>query len=472
MTASLPRLTRTRKPRTALFESWRGLYSDSPRAISELLRVTHPQVRQYWVAADDVPLPEGLHRVRRHSPEYFARLVSSDLVVANDIISRHLVKGPGVNYLQTWHGTALKTIGFDEVVPQYSGAAAHRKRMVRDVAKWDHLVSSGPESTRVFRQAFRYRGRVLETGYPRNDVLLSAHAEQIRARTRAALDIPEGRRAVLYAPTWRDDLKGPDGRFVDPEALDLRLLADSLDTDTVLLMRMHRVVAASPSNHLPGLTIDVSSHQDIAELYLAADVLVSDYSSAVFDFAVTRKPILLFAHDLDHYRSGVRHLYYDYEDWAPGPIVTTTAELAEVLNCLDERHEATRARHDAFVQRFCPFEDGHATERVLDERRAAPRSHSRQLGLTPVIASRSRSYGSKYSIRRARSSGSSGSRARAFHCSTALGTHSGSPSHSPSRPKLAAGSAKNLSASITNTWSAPTACCMRASCSLYRLRPR
>lgn len=356
-----------RRP-VALFESWRGRYADSPRAISERLAQRHPEVRRIWVTDATSPMPAGTEVVRRHTPAYFARLLSADFVVCNDIIGKHLVKGPRVTYLQTWHGTPLKTIGYDEAVPKYSGAAAHRKRMARDVAKWDHLISPGPECTRIFRTAFGFDGDIVETGYPRNDMLSSPDAEQVRARVRGALGIPDSARAVLYAPTWRDDSKNEQGAFEDPGGLDLDEWLDATDDSTYLLMRMHKVVATRTAGAAGGRVLDVSDHPEISELYLAADVLVSDYSSAVYDFAVTRKPIVLFAYDLDHYRTGLRHLYFDYESWAPGPIVTTTGELAAAVD--DVTTGSGAARHSAsyaeFVERFCPLEDGRASDRVID----------------------------------------------------------------------------------------------------------
>ncbi|MCZ2402946.1 CDP-glycerol glycerophosphotransferase family protein [Paenarthrobacter sp. Z7-10] len=354
------------KAKTVLFESWRGKYSDNPRAISELLATMRPDLRLIWVAGDSTELPDGVERVRRHSPEYFARLFSCSYLVSNDIVSKHMIKGPGVTYLQTWHGTPLKTIGFDEAHLTYAGAAAHQKRMVRDVSKWDYLLSPGPSSSDVLRRAFRYNGTLLESGYPRNDVLQSAEAPRIRARVRQNLGLKPDNLVVLYAPTWRDDSVGADGKYQDPQALDFELLARSVPPGTVILNRMHSVVKSAPVAAPAGFTLDVSNYPDIAELYLAADVLVSDYSSTVFDFAVTGKPIVLFAYDLALYRDKVRGLYYDYDEWAPGAIVTDTEALGAALTNLDQGHRTHAPQYQAFVQRFCPNDDGQASRRVIE----------------------------------------------------------------------------------------------------------
>lgn len=351
--------------RTVMFESWRGLYSDSPRVLSERLAVADASLRRLWVTSGENEFPEDVTTVQRHGPGYFRALLSTDVLVANDIVSKHLVKGPRVHYLQTWHGTPLKLIGYDERAHAYAGAQAHLKRMARDVAKWDYLISPSPTCSEIFRTAFRYDGEIWETGYPRNDPLRAGDADGRRAHVRTQLGIAPDAVAVLHAPTWRDDDKGDDGRFRQSVTLDPDLLAEALPEGSRLMVRLHRNVKERPTGSRAGFVLDVSDHPEVADLYLAADVLVSDYSSAVYDFAVTRKPIILFAPDLDRYRDTVRGLYFDYEDWAPGPVATTPEELASALAALDGHDRAWADRYAAFVQRFCPHEDGRAGERVV-----------------------------------------------------------------------------------------------------------
>lgn len=352
--------------RRVFFESWRGRYADSPRAISEYL-AQNSDHQLHWVATDPSQLPAGTSAVRRHSPDYFRRLLTCDYLITNDIISKHLVKGPGVTYVQAWHGTPLKKIGLDETHASYSGAAKHLKRMVRDVCKWDYLISPSPEASRIFRSAFDFQGPILETGYPRNDVLHSAEADSIRERLRSRWDISGDQLVILYAPTWRDNSKDSEGRFRDPARLDLRAMGASLPPGTVLLNRMHSVVATqAPAENQGNLRVlDVSSHPDIAELYLAADVMISDYSSAVYDFAVTAKPIILFAYDLESYRDAVRGMYFDYHDWAPGPIATDSEQVIAELLALPNYARDYAGRYGRFTARFCPYEDGRATARVV-----------------------------------------------------------------------------------------------------------
>jgi CDP-glycerol glycerophosphotransferase len=357
--------------RTVMFESWRGLYADSPRALSEHLARSEPSWRRLWVTTGENQFPADVRTVQRHGVAYFKDLLTSDVLVANDIISKHLVKGPRVHYVQMWHGTPLKLLGHDERTDNHTEPRAHLKRMVRDVAKWDYLVSPGPACTEMFRSAFGFDGEVWETGYPRNDVLRAPGADSRREDIRRQLGIAPGSLAVLHAPTWRDDDKTDDGRFRQSVLLDPSVMAAALPEGARLLLRLHRNVKERPTSPGSDFVLDVSDHPDIADLYLAADVLVSDYSSAIYDFAVTGKPILLFAPDLDRYRDEVRGMYFDYEEWAPGPVAGTQEELAASLTDLDGVVRTFGERYRHFVEQFCPHEDGHASERVADRLRSA-----------------------------------------------------------------------------------------------------
>ena len=372
--APCPPTRRTRPGRWPVRIVWftyRGLYADNPRAVYEALVARgrgwagDGEVTHTWLctAATEHTFPPGVATARYGTPEARAALEAADVVVANDCMSMSWDKQPGTTYLQTWHGTPLKRIHHD-VQPVRPGWLDQPDL---DVARWDHLLSPNAASTERLRGAFRFRGQVHETGYPRNDVLSSPRRDAVRAEVRSRLGIAEGTTAVLYAPTWRDDLVldragGPAAEL----RIDLADFAARLGGDHVLLARLHSIVA--DRLELPdGLPVlDVSAEPDPAGLYLAADVLVTDYSSVAFDFAVTGKPILFFTYDLAHYRDDLRGFYVDLEEIAPGPLLETSVELIDALAGLDGVRERSAARYADFRATFCHLEDGHATERVLD----------------------------------------------------------------------------------------------------------
>jgi CDP-glycerol glycerophosphotransferase len=345
-----------------VWASFRGQFSDSPRAVFEALRRRGDPVDSVWLAAPDriEDFPSDVPTVEHGSAAARAALEAADVVVANDHVDLDWDKRPGTVYLQTWHGTPLKRIHHDvRWAPE-----GRLDRLDRDVARWDAMLSPNPASTPLFRRAFGFPGPVHETGYPRNDVLSGADAGRVRAEVRRSLGIEEGTTAVLYAPTWRDDAVFATGDH--PLPLDLEQFSRELGDRHVLLLRLHSMVSQRVPVADGAPVRDVSAHPDIRELYLAADVLVTDYSSAMFDFAVTCKPILLFTYDLSDYRDRLRGFYMDLDDIAPGPMLGTADEVLTALRDLDDVRSRWADRYARFRRTFCPHDDGHATDRVLE----------------------------------------------------------------------------------------------------------
>ena len=353
----LPGRLRRRRRDVVLFESWRGQFSDNPRGISEAMHELRPALRQVWVAHDAAraALPDWATPVAPGSAAYLAALGEAGHVVASTHLPRYF-RPRGAVYVQTWHGTPLKRLAYDIENAALYGDPDHLRTVRVDAAKWDVLLSPNPFSTSIFRRAFRYDGRIVESGYPRNDVLASPKAAEVRRRTRAALGLGDDEVAVLYAPTWRDGI--PFRLQLDPARIPGRLL-----------LRLHPVDRQSHGSGAVASgdgVLDVSGHGDIRELYLAADVLVTDYSSSMFDFAVTGKPMVFFTYDLAAYRDVLRGFYFDFEREAPGPLASTTAEVGDALADLDATAAAHAERYAAFAERFCPLDDGRAGARVIE----------------------------------------------------------------------------------------------------------
>ena len=346
---------------TVVFASWSSRYSDNPRAIGEELHRRGDPVRQVWLLGDDgLAVPGHVHAIPADGPAAEAQLARAAGIVSNDVISHAFAKAPQAPYLQTWHGTPLKRIAHDVASPSFPEADNYVVWLPRDVARWDVLLSPNRFSTEVLRGAFRFEGEIVETGYPRNDVLLSPQREEIRSRVRERLGLADDVTAVLYAPTWRD----PSPFTLE---LDLDALARELGDDHVILLRAHWLVAATVQDDAtePHLR-HVTAYPDIAELYLAADVLLTDYSSAMFDFANTGKPMLFYVYDLEHYRDEVRGFYFDFEAEAPGPLLRSTDAVIAALGDLENVAATHAPAYERFRERFCHLEDGQAARRAAD----------------------------------------------------------------------------------------------------------
>ncbi|WP_306369785.1 CDP-glycerol glycerophosphotransferase family protein [Nocardiopsis sp. CC223A] len=341
-------------------------FSDSPRAVYEELVRRGVDVEHIWTIRDrQVVLPQRVTAVEYGSREWALAMARSRYVVNNVKMEDWLLRREGQMVVQTWHGTPLKRIGADLLgTPKanraYIASLPHRSR------QWDFLVSPNTFTTPIMRDAFLCESEILESGYPRNDVFHAPDREARAERTREALGLPKGRKVVLYAPTWRDDQRYASQRFKLDLQIDLPSLREELADDHVLLFRKHPKVLDSIPGAGQGFVWDVTKYPDIADLYLIADVLVTDYSSALFDFAHSGKPMLFYTYDLEHYRDTLRGFYFDLGERAPGPLLKTSGELIKAIRDLDTVAEQYQERYEEFVRDFCDPSDGRAAERVVD----------------------------------------------------------------------------------------------------------
>ncbi len=353
-----------------VFVSWKGKQcTDNPLGIAAELRSRGDDREHIWVVTDQAVLaPEGATTVLMGTREYYEALARSRYLVSNDDMPAHYRKRDGQTYLQTWHGTPLKRIGFDIERPQFVSGAAYLDHLAEDVARWDLLLSQNAFSTPVLRRAFRFDGEICEYGYPRNDVLnRPSGMAELTAAVRDRLGIPDGKRVVLYAPTWRDNQFYAAGRYRFDLRLDLERAWKALGDDYVILIRGHHHMADDvPDITAAGFAMNVTRYPDISELFLVSDVLVTDYSSVMFDYASTGRPMLFFTYDLENYRDQLRGFYFDFEPEAPGPLLASSEEVISAIGDID----AVAARHadayQAFAAKFCPLDDGKAGARVCD----------------------------------------------------------------------------------------------------------
>jgi len=345
-----------------LFESFGGRsVGDSPLALSRELHRRGDVRPQYWsVACLSIPVPEWATPVLRFSSAWYDLLERATLLVNNNNWPWYFRKGRHQTYLQTWHGTPLKRIGND--VPGANLTITYRRLMQREAQSWDYLLAQNAYSAEIFPRAFGYDGKVLLEGYPRNDALVDDTAEATRAVVRRRLGLADDVRVLLYAPTWRDNIK-EGARYGRVAFLDFDELARAAGPRTVVLYRGHANTASSSSD-LPDGVLDVTHHPDVNELMLASDGLVTDYSSIMFDYGVLRRPIYLLVPDLELYGSTTRGFYRDLVDVAPGPLCADTSELVAALGA--DHWSAWADAHDRFVAEFAPRDDGAASARVID----------------------------------------------------------------------------------------------------------
>jgi CDP-glycerol glycerophosphotransferase len=347
-----------------VWQSWEGRFSDSPRVLFERWLVERPGDDHVWLADAEHAntFPAGTRTVPIYSAECVRALERSDVVVANTHTDIDWRKKSSTLYVQTWHGTPLKRVHHDVLW----APPGRLDRLSRDVARWDVLCSPNAQSTPRMRQAFRFTGEVMETGYPRNDVLLAPDAARIGRQVRHELGIADTKVVILYAPTWRDDEVLTDNA-VRSDALRARIdeMLEQLGDNYCLLVRVHPLVSTPQDYAWPAAVRDVSRYPDISRLYLAADTMITDYSSTMFDYAVTGRPLLFFAYDLERFRDTIRGFYFDLTAQAPGPVVKSIPELVSGIRAAGEIRQNYDTAYRQFQRRYCYLEDGNSTTRIL-----------------------------------------------------------------------------------------------------------
>lgn len=333
-------------------------YADSVRALYEERQRRGDDREHIWVVKDGSFTPPGDPTVvRAGSREHHAALARSRHIVTNAFLPAWFRAREDQVVVQTWHGTPAKRIGNDQPHMTRDPRPPVWHRQAAEVRGWDVLLSQSPWATDVLRKAFGYQGEVLESGLPRNDVLTSPDRDELAAAVRRRLGLAEGKRVVLYAPTWRDyDRKNAMVK------LDLAKTREVLGADHEILVRAHPM-QAMPA--VPDIAHDVTAYPDMADLLLIADVLVTDYSSSMFDFVATGRPIVYYTYDLEKYSSR-RGLYLDLPSQAPGPLLSTSAEVVEALRSIDSVAAEYADRYEAFRATYAPRDDGKSTARVVD----------------------------------------------------------------------------------------------------------
>ncbi|MFJ8650500.1 CDP-glycerol glycerophosphotransferase family protein [Streptomyces sp. NPDC093546] len=356
----LQRCLPVRDDRAVFGAYWGRGYACSPAAIEERVRELAPHIRTAWICAPAYAhtVPPGTRRVRPGSAAYWTALARSKYLVNNVNFDRRLVKRRGQVVVQTQHGTPLKHMGLDLMHRPAAARGMDFAGLLRAVDTWDYLVSPNRHATLVWERVYPAAYRTLEYGSPRNDVFQRAGAADV-ARLRETLGIPEGHTAILYAPTHRDYV------HPQPHLLDLDRLAVALGPRFVILARAHPTYGdGEPLTATSSRVIDVSAHPSVEQLCLASDALLTDYSSLMFDYANLDRPIVVHTEDWAVY-DAARGTYFDLRAFPPGAVARSEDELIDIFVTGHWRGSRSAQLRAAFRARFCPYDDGHAAERVV-----------------------------------------------------------------------------------------------------------
>lgn len=354
--------------------SGRG-YSDSPKAIYEYM-LNAPEYSEYkfvWSFRDPKKFAE-IANERTAVVKFRSRKDNKALRTAKYWISNYRMldhQHPRKNqvYLQCWHGTPLKRLGYDLTASDNSMNSLReiRSKYRTDARKFSYLLSPSPFASEKFATAWnliktKQTHKILEVGYPRNDRLVN-YSESERDEIRKSLGV-EDKKVILYAPTWRDNQHSSGEGYTYKAEVDFDNLKRELGDEYVILFRAHYLVANSfDFERYDGFIRDMSQYSDINDLYIASDLLVTDYSSVFFDYANLLKPVIFYMYDLEDYASELRGFYISLDE-LPGPIVQNEENLIqEILKTADWKANEAYVK---FHEKYNPLDDGEASKRVIE----------------------------------------------------------------------------------------------------------
>ena len=312
----------------------------------------------------------GVYFVKRHSKEYLRYLASAKYLFTNVSMPFYYVKKDGQILVNTWHGVPLKKLGYDLPDAVYTIS-----NVIRSMLSSDYLVSPCPHLTRVYLEKYKldglYTGKIIETGYPRCDLITQTDRyEIINKLSDMGIEIElnkngDYKQIILYAPTWKGtDFGRPDLSIEEylrvKEVLEMRLDPDKYQ----ILIKPHQVVYNALKNREDVKGLFVPAYIDADELLSITDILISDYSSIFFDFLITGRPVIFYVPDLKEY-TDYHGLYFDMNE-LPGPVTDNVEDICEYIKTIKQIRERYKANYATMKNICAPFENGESTKSIID----------------------------------------------------------------------------------------------------------
>ena len=358
--------------RVIFFESSVGRnYSGNPKYVYEemIKQGIDKEFKCIWSLDNNkIEIPGNAIKVKRARLKYLYYLTIAKIWVCDTRQPAFLVKRPETIYFQLWHGTPLKKLAMDmDVLKMSEGMelSEYKRLFKKNTETWDYLISQSDYTTEKFRSSFDFKNKILNSGFPKNDILFRKNNLKSINSIKSKYHIPSDKKVILFAPTWRDDEFYDNGVYKFSSQIDFDLLKKELSDTHIVLIKLHYLVkdALDWSNY-DGFIYKCDQSWDIQELYLISDILVTDYSSVMFDYSITKRPMIIFAYDYENYRDNLRGFYFNIYEEFPGPIVETTSDLIDSIQNYDCKEY--EKKYKRFVKKFTSFDDGNASSRIVD----------------------------------------------------------------------------------------------------------
>lgn len=361
-----------------VFASFNGRsYCDSPKAIYNYL-INSNEFNDYnfvW-AFKNVEEHKFLEKnkntkvINIKSNEFLKIIGQAKYWIFNFKIQDYIFPKNNQVFVQCWHGTPLKRLGCD--LEHFNNAmnsiSEIRKRYEIEASKFSYFLSPSDFATDKFMTAWNIQNKdiMLQEGYPRNDFLINC-TEENKKLIREKLNLSNiNKKIILYAPTYRDNQHTAGIGYTYETEVDFEKLRKELSDDYIILFRAHWLVAQNfDFEKYKDFVVDVSNHDDINELYVIADMLITDYSSVFFDYANLKRPIIFYMYDLEKYRDDIRGFYLNLDE-LPGKIIEKDDELIEEIKSMSKKFEYNE-KYKKFNEKFNYLDDGQASKRVVDK---------------------------------------------------------------------------------------------------------
>lgn len=355
-----------------IFESNTGRnYSGSPKAVYEEMTAQglDKKYKCVWILKNiNTTIPGEALKIKHKTFKFFYYMSVAGIWVSDSRLPKYIVKKGEVKYIQTWHGTPLKKLALDMTNIDMAGNKnidRYHRNFIRDTRTWDYLVSQNNFSTNIFRRCFDFHKDMLEIGYPRNDVLINCNTSEYIGKLKTELGLPNDKKVILYAPTWRDNQYYKPGVYKFASAIDFGYLKENLSDDYVMIVKYHYLVKENIDwSKYEDFIYQYGEDKDIAQLYLVSDMMITDYSSVMFDYSILKRPMIFFTYDLEDYKDNLRGFYFDFLEEAPGPVVLTNEELLASIKNYD--YDEFADKYSAFHDKFNHCDDGKASQKIVD----------------------------------------------------------------------------------------------------------
>ncbi|PAV06301.1 CDP-glycerol glycerophosphotransferase family protein [Methanobacterium bryantii] len=354
------------------FESSVGRnYSGNPKYVYEEMvdQGLDKKFKCIWSLENmDIKIPGNAKKIKRTGLSYLYYLAVAKIWICDTRLPAFLVKRPKTTYIQLWHGTPLKKLAMDMDILSMSEKmelSEYKRLFKENTETWDYLISQSDYTTQRFKSCFDFKKEILSTGFPRNDVLFKKNDAKSIESIKKKYNIPLNKKVILYAPTWRDDEFYENGIYKFSTQINFDLLKKELDDTHIILVKLHYLVKDPVDwSSYEGFVYKCDHLQDIQELYLISDILVTDYSSVIFDYALLKRPMIIYAYDYQKYKNDLRGFYFNIFEEFPGPVVKNNIDLINSIKNYD--CNCYSKKYNEFLNKFTSFDKGNASSKIVD----------------------------------------------------------------------------------------------------------